>query len=167
MRRQSVGHIAEYQFSPNGHRYLSDRPVSCFHQCKCNILMEEKQTLYNSASFKFFCWLSKPLSSSVFLNSTSYISLSSHRTQSYRLDIGSDPAMFVHIKPLFDWRTMNSYFLFFDVGLVWCKSNKVVHPRFIHVSVRNIWRFPGILMILIFYLPGKACFAIIIISKSL
>lgn len=123
MRRQSVGHIAEYQFSPNGHRYLSDRPVSCFHQWKCNILMEGNR-LYINLQVSNFCLLSKPLSSSVFLNSTSYISLSSHRTQSYKLDIGSDPAMFVHIKPLFDWRTMSSYFLFFDVGLVWCKSKK-------------------------------------------
>lgn len=42
-----------YQCSPDGHRDLSDRPVSCVNQWKCNILTEGKQTLYNSTSFKF------------------------------------------------------------------------------------------------------------------
>lgn len=47
MSRRSVSYIAEYQFSPDGHRDIFGSRVSCLNQWKCDILVRWKTNVHS------------------------------------------------------------------------------------------------------------------------
>lgn len=63
MSRRSVSYIAEYQFSPDGHRDISGSRVPCLNQWKCDILVRWKTNVHsvlflNSKNPTKFNWFS-------------------------------------------------------------------------------------------------------------